>query len=139
MKIKPKDIIGQDVQLYGIVSRKILDIDTDYWWLDSDIDVTIIGNRVREYIRLDVKAKVIVTVICCRCLREVHRDVIVGFSFQKQVIDELEEIDIGNLVREELVLSMGLRHLCSSNCKGICPNCGKDLNEGACSCNEKST
>lgn len=44
------------------------------------------------------------------------------------------EVDLGELVREELILNMDTKHLCSENCKGLCPGCGVNLNHEACRC-----
>jgi uncharacterized protein len=38
------------------------------------------------------------------------------------------------LVREDLLLELPTKVLCKDNCKGICPQCGKNLNDGPCSC-----
>ena len=46
-------------------------------------------------------------------------------------------IDLDELLREEIILSIPSKHLCSENCKGLCVTCGKNLNEGECSCNKK--
>lgn len=47
------------------------------------------------------------------------------------------ELDIDELVFSEVILSFPTKHLCSENCKGICPKCGKNLNLGACDCPAK--
>lgn len=44
------------------------------------------------------------------------------------------ELDLGELVREAVVLDMDTKHLCSENCKGLCSGCGVDLNREACRC-----
>ncbi len=43
-------------------------------------------------------------------------------------------IDISQQVIESLVLSLPIKMLCRNDCRGLCPDCGKDLNEGPCSC-----
>ncbi len=43
-------------------------------------------------------------------------------------------LDIDELVRSTLILEMPSRFLCREDCKGLCPKCGCDLNEGSCSC-----
>jgi uncharacterized protein len=43
-------------------------------------------------------------------------------------------IDLAPHIREEIVLSMPIRLLCKEGCKGICPDCGIDLNTGECIC-----
>lgn len=43
-------------------------------------------------------------------------------------------IEIEEILREQALLSIPLRTLCSENCKGICPGCGLDLNKESCRC-----
>jgi uncharacterized protein len=45
-----------------------------------------------------------------------------------------DEIDLDSLLREQLLLVIPMAHLCREDCKGLCPQCGKDLNEGPCDC-----
>jgi uncharacterized protein len=39
-------------------------------------------------------------------------------------------------VRQTVLLSVPLKNLCRDDCKGLCPRCGKNLNEGRCMCEE---
>lgn len=50
--------------------------------------------------------------------------------------DRMLDVDVP--VYEEIVLNFPSRTLCREECRGLCPKCGKDLNEGDCDCN-KST
>ncbi len=43
-------------------------------------------------------------------------------------------IDLAPLVRQLSLLEVPMQHFCRSDCKGLCPNCGQDLNEGVCEC-----
>lgn len=45
-----------------------------------------------------------------------------------------EELDLSEAVREELVLAMNPFVVCKPECRGLCPRCGTDLNEGSCDC-----
>ncbi len=47
---------------------------------------------------------------------------------------EGEEIDVDELVREQLLLALPARALCTEECKGLCPVCGADKNLSACQC-----
>jgi uncharacterized protein len=47
-----------------------------------------------------------------------------------------DEIDIQALIKEQVLLSVPMKPVCSENCKGICVTCGKDLNAGLCECKE---
>jgi uncharacterized protein len=50
------------------------------------------------------------------------------------VAPEATEIDVTAAVREELVLAAPRFVACRDDCKGLCPQCGKDLNAGPCDC-----
>lgn len=43
-------------------------------------------------------------------------------------------VDIGPGVRESLSLAIPIKLVCNDECKGLCPSCGKNLNEGPCDC-----
>jgi uncharacterized protein len=45
-------------------------------------------------------------------------------------------IDITEDVRQTLMLAVPLKLLCRDSCKGLCPQCGKNLNEGRCACTD---
>lgn len=49
-------------------------------------------------------------------------------------INRRHEIDTREAIRQNLVLAMPMRALCREDCAGLCPQCGKDLNEGPCDC-----
>lgn len=51
---------------------------------------------------------------------------------------EGDEIDAGEILREQIVLEQPITHLCRADCKGLCPHCGINRNEGRCSCDEKA-
>ena len=59
-------------------------------------------------------------------------------SFDPQTVDEEsyggKEIDLSPAVREQILLSVPASPLCREDCKGLCPKCGKDLNDGDCGC-----
>ncbi len=47
---------------------------------------------------------------------------------------ENDEIDLGQLMREQFLLSLPMKPLCSEACHGLCPVCGTNLNRGSCEC-----
>ncbi len=55
------------------------------------------------------------------------RDVVVGYHDGSQ-------LDLGEVVREQLFLSLPLKRLCRRDCRGLCPSCGKNLNTVECGC-----
>jgi len=45
-------------------------------------------------------------------------------------------IDLTDDVRQTVLLSLPLKHVCREDCRGLCPLCGRNLNEGSCTCTE---
>ncbi len=45
-----------------------------------------------------------------------------------------EEVDLTPLVREQVLLALAERPLCREECRGLCPHCGANLNQGDCGC-----
>jgi len=43
-------------------------------------------------------------------------------------------IDLDDVVLENLLVSLPLKPLCQEDCRGLCPQCGQDLNDGECDC-----
>jgi uncharacterized protein len=50
---------------------------------------------------------------------------------------EGDALDLDEVLETALVLDMETKFLCSEDCRGICPTCGKNLNEGPCSCRKE--
>lgn len=47
---------------------------------------------------------------------------------------ENDEIDLGQLMREQLYLTLPMKPLCREDCPGLCPACGTNLNRDSCQC-----
>ena len=56
-------------------------------------------------------------------LRDLDRSTLVG-----------DEVDLGGVLREELLLAMPTKVVCKEDCKGICGGCGAELNHEECTC-----
>lgn len=50
------------------------------------------------------------------------------------LIDDHHILDITEVVRQRLLLNLPAHPLCRPDCRGLCPTCGQNLNEGACHC-----
>lgn len=49
-----------------------------------------------------------------------------------------EEIELDDIVREQIYLSLPMKLACSADCKGLCPTCGVNLNETECQCRQEA-
>jgi uncharacterized protein len=45
-----------------------------------------------------------------------------------------EQIDLGQLMVEQFYLAIPMKPLCRESCRGLCPECGTNLNTSTCSC-----
>ena len=88
--------------------------------------------------------------ICDRCASEFHRKV--EFPIDVVLVTKLENeenedewvfplegdsADLDDIVRTVFVLNLDSKLLCKEDCKGICPKCGKNLNDGPCNCRKE--
>jgi uncharacterized protein len=59
-------------------------------------------------------------------------------SFDPVTVDEEpysgKVIDLSGALREQILLAIPPSPVCEEACKGLCPQCGKDLNQGDCGC-----
>jgi uncharacterized protein len=53
-------------------------------------------------------------------------------------IDSNHILDLSEVVRQDLMLALPLVPLCRNECKGLCANCGQNLNEADCGCDEQA-
>jgi uncharacterized protein len=49
-----------------------------------------------------------------------------------------DRIDLGEMVREQLILNLSMKRLCREDCRGLCPNCGVNRNTTVCACSTQS-
>ena len=49
-------------------------------------------------------------------------------------INENQEFDLGEAVRQYALLALPMKPLCREDCAGLCPSCGHNLNLGRCNC-----
>lgn len=87
---------------------------------------------------------------CDRCTKEVETPFSLSFTYYPvlSLTDESDDrfvlikdykLDIDELVREDVLLELPTKYLCSEDCKGLCPVCGADLNKGSCGCETHQT
>jgi uncharacterized protein len=113
------------------------------------------GSReVIEDIRLVGSFSTEIDALCARCLEPVHNTVSEKFDLlyrplgvdarsEEASISEAET-EIGyyqgegllleDVLKEQLLLALPVKQVCRPNCKGLCPQCGKNLNAESCDC-----
>lgn len=118
----------------------------------NDIQISVELNKFIKNITCLIEVKTNARFQCDRCLKDFDRvieersELLFHIGPDKLETEEEEvilltpeekEIDLTSHISEMLILSVPMKILCEENCKGICPNCGSDLNTEACNCNEE--
>jgi len=122
--------------------------------LDGPLRVKVKVSKAVDKFLIKGAIRGAVRIRCDRCLEPFHRDVKSQFHVylvvpregsDQEEIELLDEdlevdfvrgdtIDLSDIVREQIYLSLPMQSICRENCRGLCPVCGADLNETSCSC-----
>jgi uncharacterized protein len=95
------------------------------------------------YLELDTQVQGIASLHCGRCAEAYEEpftyDVQLRFSRQADLDHDIlgfsgEWIDLDPFLITEIVSKLPIRRLCSTDCKGLCPICGLNLNQASCDC-----
>ena len=116
------------------------------------------AQHLGELVEVEGQVRVTATVPCSRCLEPVALPLAARFAvtFSKTptaVTDEEsgeevelsaedlglipfsgDEIDLTEAIQEQVVMALPLQPLCRLDCRGLCPQCGTDLNNETCQC-----
>jgi uncharacterized protein len=134
MKINVKRIPVGGETLQGSEPPAIMDLDEpDVRFLHEiayDLLAQVQGKALLVTGTLDAPA----TLRCSRCLTVFELPLHVSrFVFHQELRGE-DFVDLTADIREDIILELPQRALCEQDCRGLCPSCGKNLNEGDCQC-----
>jgi len=122
----------------------------------SPVKTSLHVDKFSSEVLIRGEVKAILELQCSRCLRLFPRDTDIEVQVVYHPLEDLsdeerhevkddeldmgfysgDELDIRELVKEQIILSVPIKPLCGEACRGICPKCGTDLNADACSCKE---
>jgi uncharacterized protein len=120
----------------------------------APVSLTFDIFKQAQRFRLAGRVQTTLELACCRCLEAFTTPVDAPFDLRYQphtenrgegeleieeddlttAFYEHDEIDLAQLMREQLYLSLPMKPLCREECRGLCPVCGTNLNRGACAC-----
>lgn len=127
---------GEPARLAGTLDAALLGIDDLEWVrpagdLAYDLEATLVSGdalAVRGALRLPCAC------VCGRCGRDFtaeYADLAWREDFD---VAGLKSVDLTESAREGIILTLPSYPVCDEGCKGICPHCGHNLNEGPCGC-----
>ena len=112
------------------------DMDEAGVWFDKPVHLRLKLSVVNQRFVAMGSYDTSLTMECHRCLKRFEYPVAGADYIWEQPVrlagDEI--IDLTEGIREEIILGLPLKNLCSEDCKGLCPVCGMNLNEGTCTC-----
>ena len=136
------------------LSAEEFDFLSDEWVLNSPMVIDVEISHQGKFLDMQGQVRTEVKAICSRCLEPVV--LLVECTIQEQLlyvhdtqqyehlaVGELEELyfiyendtlDITDIVREAVLAELPQKVVCSEDCQGLCPKCGKNLNHGSCNC-----
>ena len=147
------------VDVAPLLRGEVKKIDIDYILSTEQIDgvsfedAHVVGVLTDNsgYMRLKLQATLFYHGECARCLAPVdgvfsldfERTVTTEGTIDEERLEELEDeyvvlqghmLSVDDALLEEVALSFPTRLLCSEDCEGLCPKCGKPKREGDCGC-----
>lgn len=116
--------------------------------LPVEADITV-RNRA-GLVELEARVSFKYRFECDRCAKAADRSY--AYKFRHIIVEQLSDesgddhveapdykLDTDTLLRDDVLLELPSKFLCKESCKGLCPKCGKNLNEGSCTCNTRET
>lgn len=97
------------------------------------VDVTAKIARTGTEVFVDVELEAPVEYVCNRCLAKFQDVFKKSFNVNYEAKPG-EVLDIDEDIRQEMILDYPMKLLCKADCKGLCPNCGQNLNVDKCDC-----
>lgn len=141
------------------IDAKDIELETDLARIDGPVLATgtVSNGEDITIVEADVSAPLVID--CSRCLAQTplkkELSFRTAFVFSEQLSEEQEveldlndlelsvaeddEVDLTDIIREQIILSLPASPLCSENCKGLCEICGGDLNKVNCNCKQEET
>lgn len=127
-------------------SLSMSDIELDgVYPFKTPVNISALAVNKASLVNLELKVNFPYTRNCDRCFEEYSQKM--DFVFRHKLIKTLSDeenddyietpdckLELDELVISDIILSLPTKNLCREDCKGLCQDCGKNLNEGKCSC-----
>lgn len=135
-----------------VLTKDVKDYDLEEPFI-GEAELAVRVDKSNGQIIFDCSFKVVARLQCDRCLEFYDANLEGGFRIiymSDAVTEEDEKNDIYQLTPETVYvdltkdffdyikLAVPMKHLCSEECKGLCPTCGANLNYETCNCETES-
>lgn len=138
MKIFVKQIPETGMSIDQTVTSKDLDLPSELLFCVAPLAIhgefEHVGDEVLA--RITVRGKYRLS--CVKCLDEFEIEKTDRFNLVFDIEPGTECFDFTGDVRDELILAVSLNPVCRDNCKGLCLDCGVNLNSEKCKCSSSN-
>ena len=128
--------------------------------INEDVEATIRLRVSGKAIHVQGRVDTVLDLQCCRCLEnfpfpltsqiditlfpetdidQQEEEIELGSEDLKTGLFSGDEVDLCGVIREQIVLGIPYKPLCRQECRGLCSQCGANLNEGECGCARKAS
>ncbi len=142
-------VYGEKIDIDSEIDLQSADFLGEEYVFSEPVKVKGTISNNGQSLELKANADGVMNVHCARCCKELT--VSVSFPVEEilaqddgtvsedddVVVFSGNEIDLDDIVLNNFLMNVQGKYLCREDCKGLCPKCGKDLNEGECSCEEE--
>lgn len=134
IKININQIPSEGLTIEQSLDAKDLDLQIPGVNFSQPLGIKLKAYMITNAVTANVELETKINSVCSRCLTELNRDLNRRFDFNYSVNSQQNYIDLTEDIREELILCFPMKSLCRVDCRGLCPKCGKDLNQDECNC-----
>lgn len=129
--------LNEDGEVYEgeLDGEKVIDIQDDFVHPFAGLRYNLFVQLFGTELVVKGRAEQDFDAICSRCGADFDFTVREeDLLFSQEITAETEFVDLTNELRESILLQLPRFPICREDCKGVCQQCGKNLNEGACEC-----
>ncbi|KPK98644.1 MAG: hypothetical protein AMJ95_03230 [Omnitrophica WOR_2 bacterium SM23_72] len=134
MKIDVRQVPQEGLVLTEAFEARTLDLETETIRFSGPLTTTAAVSKVAQALSVHLALSATLRCVCSRCLNEFETKLDKKFDLHYPVKDSEPVIDLNPDIREEIIIEYPIKSLCRDECQGLCPKCGKNLNEGKCGC-----
>ena len=134
IKISVRDIPASGLDIDQSIPKEDIGLSSQEADIRSLLNVKAHLEKANNSIIADTRIQAQFGYICTRCLEELLSTQELTYKFDFEINPESEYIDLGEEIRQEIIMANPVKVLCSKDCKGICPKCGMNLNLKQCQC-----
>lgn len=124
----------QDVIIQSEEKPSALDMETAGILINEPVKVKAIVSKIEDSLNLKVSLQAKALGQCSRCLNDIVLPIAKDFRLNIAIDKSDTIVNINEDIRQEIILEYPDKPLCKDSCLGLCPNCGRNLNEGDCNC-----